>query len=71
MRGRLRDQFFYLGMALFIGACYSALLGLGFGRDLHARFKAHVGRARNRVRNAQQRVTRVGASFVELLRSAV
>jgi hypothetical protein len=71
MHPRLRNQLFYAAMAFFIAACYSAVLAAGIGYGLHARVKAHFDRARSGVRHARQRVTRAGATFLELLRSSV
>ena len=71
MHPRLRNQVFYAVIAFVIAACYSALLAAGLGYGLRTRVKAHFDRARNRVRHARQRVTRAGATFLELLRSSV
>lgn len=71
MRSRLANQLFYAAVAFGIAACYSALLAIGFGYGLQLRAKDHLARARNRVRHAHQRVTRAGASILELLRSTV
>ncbi|MBV8081595.1 MAG: hypothetical protein JO293_04935 [Candidatus Eremiobacteraeota bacterium] len=63
MMSRLRDQFFYAGLAVVWTAVYSALVPLRIGRELRRN-------ASNRVARARRRVMKAGASFVRRLRSA-